>query len=329
MVEIPATPQPTVDAIFAALEAEDRAKPVYEGYGVSVSALGTDCDRKLFLDLRWASAPEVVDGRKLSIFARGNEVEDRIVGYLRKAGLEVEDVDPATGKQWRLSLARGFLRGKADGTCIGVLEAPKARHVIEIKCLKAADWRAIRKHGLLAKKPEHWHQLHAGMAALGVDRGLYIAENADTRELLTERLHLDIEEANRQVARVERLVDAHDAPLGLLGNVSTEKQAEKQRATPPCRFCPHDGFCFDKTFVRRTCRSCLHFTFTEDGNGECARFERPLKPAEQRDGSECPAHLYLPTLVSGVQVDADPERETITYNMPDGSRWTDGDHGEI
>ena len=39
---------------------------------------------------------------------------------------------------------------------------------------------------------------------------------------------------------------------------------------------------------------------------------------------DCPAHLYLPALVPGEQVDADPEAETVTYRMQSGAIWVDG-----
>lgn len=324
MTELPPPPQPTVDAIYAARRAREDERPSYMGYGIPASLLGSPCDRQLFLTLRWASAPEVVDGRRLRIFDRGNAAETRIIEDLRAAGLEVLDSDPDTGRQFKLELANGWLRGKADGVARGVLEAPKAMHVIEIKCLKAADWRAIQKHGLAAKKPEHWHQLHTGMAALGISRGLYIAENADTMELLTERLHLDIEESNRQIARVHALTEMHEAPLGMLGSCSTDLQREKQSNTPPCRFCSHRPLCFENAMPLRNCRTCLHFSFERGPDGHCARFDQPLRPFEQQAGKDCPAHLYLPTLIPGEQVDADPERELITYQMRDGSYWTDG-----
>jgi len=321
---IPEPPQQTVDAIMAAIEAEHAERPVYTGYGISASALGSPCDRKLWLDLRWASAPEVMTGRKLRIFQRGNAAEDRIIADMRRAGIDVEDADPVTGRQWRISLASGWLRGRADGIARGVPEAPKAAHVVEIKCIKAADWRAIQKHGLRDKKPEHWHQLHAGMAGLGIDRGLYIAENADTMELLAERLHFDGEESARQEARVMRAVEDHEPPLGMLGEATTEKKAEKIAATPPCRFCDHRAICFEGAFALRSCRTCAHWTFGEDGNGHCERFDEPRTPARQRDGADCPAHLFLPAIVPGEQTDADPEAETITYTLRDGSTWIDG-----
>lgn len=314
MTEIPPPAQPTVDAIYDALVAGAAERERYDGYGVSVSLLGSPCDRQLWYQLRWASPPEVVtQGRKLRIFARGNAAEERILGDLKAAGLQVEEVDPATGKQWKLARANGLIRGKADGVCLGVLEAPKAKHVVEIKCIKAADWRGIAKHGLKKHKPEHWMQLHEGMAALGIERGLYIAENADTCELLTERLHLDHEEAARQEARVLRLAEQNDAPLRIAD----------APVRPPCLFCTHKATCFENASPRRHCRTCVWFSFGSDGNGNCARFQEPRSPERQREGKDCPAHRYLPTLVNGMQVDAADDGAWIEYELPDGTIWRD------
>ncbi|MEM1346531.1 MAG: oxidoreductase [Pseudomonadota bacterium] len=305
---------PTVSAIYAARAREAARAPRFESWGISASALGHACERKLWYDLRWATAAEPPDGLRLRLFERGDIEERRIVEDLRRAGLTVEDLDPATGRQWRFALARGFLRGKADGQCRGVIEAPKANHVLEIKSMKAADWRAVAKHGLLAKKPEHWHQLHAGMMGLGIARGLYVGVNKDTEAILIERIRHDAEEAGRQIARVERLVDAHAAPTRL---------KDKPDAVP-CRFCPHLGVCHQGAFARRTCRSCLHFTFTADGAGHCTRFETPQSPKAQAAGHDCPAHLYLPALVPGEQIDANPEEEWVEYRLGNGTTWRDG-----
>lgn len=312
MTELPLAPMPTVDAIWAARVR--TARPSYEGYGIAASALGRACDRELWYGLRWTSPPEELTGRKLRIFERGDIEEGRVISDLRLAGLDVLDRDEATGRQWTFALANGWLRGKADGRCSGVIEAPKAEHVLEVKSLKAADWRGILKHGLAKHKPEHWHQLHAGMVGLGIARGLYVGVNKDTEEILTERIRLDPEEAIRQEARVLRIVYSNDAP----GRIADKPDSFA------CRFCQHAAVCHSGALARRHCRTCIHFTFTRDGLGHCERFSEPRDPRAQRDGSICPAHLFLPAFVAGEQIDADPDAETITYRMSDGSEWTDG-----
>jgi hypothetical protein len=65
MVALPPPAQPTVDAIWRAREAEAAADPrsAYEGFGIGASALGTPCDRQIWLTLRWASRLRPVLGR--------------------------------------------------------------------------------------------------------------------------------------------------------------------------------------------------------------------------------------------------------------------------
>jgi hypothetical protein len=307
---LPPIESPTVTAIWRAREAEAAADPrsAFEGYGIAASALGSSCDRQIWLTLRWASPPETPSGRQTRVFERGVLEEERVTADLRRAGVEV------SREQERFALAGGWLRGKVDGVGVGFLEAPKAEHVLEIKSLNASSWRSVQKHGVAASKPEHWHQLHIGMAALGIARGAYVATCKDDEAIYIERIHLDVDEANRQEARVERLVAAHDAPLKIADNADR----------PPCRFCRHKALCFEAAMPRRHCRSCLHFAFGRDGNGHCARFDEPRSPQRQHEGKDCPAHLFLPALVPGEQVDADPEAETVTYRMRDGTTWIDG-----
>lgn len=305
MTAIPPPAQPTVDAIWRAREAAAAERAEYLTGGISASMVGNECDRALFYELRWVSEPEQFSGRILRIFERGDIEEQRVYADLRAAGVEIDE-------QAEFTAVQGFLRGRADGIATGILEAPKTRHVLEIKSAKASDWRSVQKHGLAKAKPLHWHQLHTGMSCLGIDRGFYIMVNKDTEEILTERISLDPEVAARTEARVARIVDAHDAP----GRLNDDPEAFG------CRFCKHKAVCHEAKAARRTCRSCLHFSFTRDGLGHCERFDRPMRRERQAEG--CPAHLYLPSLVNGEQIDADPEAETVTYQMANGEVWVDG-----
>jgi hypothetical protein len=125
---LPPVESPTVSAIWRAREAEAAADPrsAYEGFGTPASALGSPCDRQLWLSLRWASPPETPSGRQLRIFERGNLEEERVIADLRSAGIEV------SREQERFALAGGWLRGKIDAIGRGFLEAPKAEHVVDI-----------------------------------------------------------------------------------------------------------------------------------------------------------------------------------------------------
>ena len=89
-------------------------------------------------------------------------------------------------------------------------------------------------------------------------------------------------------------------------------------------FCKHHAVCHDGAWARVSCRTCLHSSpeMGGDANWSCARWSKPLGVDEQK--AACPAHLYIPALVPGEQVDCDEENETITYRLRSGRMWTDG-----
>ena len=66
----------------------------------------------------------------------------------------------------------------------------------------------------------------------------------------------------------------------------------------------------------------MHANVHTDGTWGCARHQRTLTIEDQRSG--CGAHLYIPTIVPGRQVDADPDAETVTYELASGGTWVDG-----
>ena len=66
------------------------------------------------------------------------------------------------------------------------------------------------------------------------------------------------------------------------------------------------------------------FVSPEDGpRWVCERHHRALTYRDMQQG--CGDHLYIPELVPGEQEDADPASGTVTYRMPDGSAWVNGE----
>jgi hypothetical protein len=99
---LPPVESSTVAAIWRAREAEAAADPRsgYEGYGTSASALGSPCDRLLWLTLRWASPPETPSGRQLRVFERGSLEEERVIAEPMTAFAAIVDrlfADPNLG----------------------------------------------------------------------------------------------------------------------------------------------------------------------------------------------------------------------------------------
>ena len=58
----------------------------------------------------------------------------------------------------------------------------------------------------------------------------------------------------------------------------------------------------------------------DGGAWHCGRHDHPLTQQGQEAG--CAAHLFIPDLVPGEQLDAG--EDWVSYRMRDGSEWRDG-----
>ena len=305
MAPLPRPRASTVRAIYAAYEAANRQ---YDSLGISVGEIGNECDRALYYSLRWASQPETMEGRKLSIFRTGDRWEEVLVDDLERIGVTV------WGQQDRIRLAHGFIRGKCDGKAVGVPEAPKTEHLCEFKSSNDAGFKDITRQGCKAAKPIHYGQVQIGMHAFGLSRALYLVVNKNDDSRYAERIEYDAEYCLRQIARCERIIFNDQPPARISENALFFG----------CRFCKHHGVCHEGVWPRASCRTCLHATPERGGDchWSCARWSKPLSIDEQKAG--CGAHLFLPPLVPGEQVGVDEEAETVTYRLANGELWVDG-----
>ena len=285
---------------------------------LGMSVLGDECEARLWLTFRWAHEGEPFDGRMLRLFETGHIEEARIIADLDAIGVVIEEIDPATGGQWAVSAVGGHVRGHMDGRVAkGLPGAPKTVHVFENKTHNAKYFKDLKALCVEKAKPQHYAQMQGYMHLQGISRAVYVAVEKDTDDFYIERINYDPVYAAKLLAKGERIVTAEAMPPRQHENPAS-KLAWK------CGYCPAFGVCHDGKWARRNCRTCLHATAKLDGDGRwhCARHDRDLSKEDQRAG--CGAHLYLPDLVPGKQVDADAHAETVTYVMRDGSTWVDG-----
>lgn len=316
MVQVPAPINHTSDAIYGAIAKRARGG---DSVGVPISAAGEECSRKLWFQLRWANPREVIDGQKQRRFETGFIEEDRLLDDLEAAGVRVERLDPATGKQFRVELANGWLRGKMDGLCEGLPDAPKTLHVVECKSHKESSFKELVKKKLRDGKPDHYAQVQLYLYAHGLNRGLYLAVNKNTEEIYAERVEYDAAFAMQIEAKVARIVDHIDIAPPRLHEDPTSKAAFA------CAWCPALSICHEGAFARRNCRTCLSASFEQGAVVRCTLQDKVLSYDEQQRG--CGEHRYLPALVNGEQIDADPETRTIMYALASGETWVDGGAG--
>lgn len=314
MVAIPETVDHTLAAADAALEAAQVRRPrPYLG----MSALGAECSRQLWYSFRWA-AMNRFDATTLKRFEDGHASEAVAVARLKAVdGLEVHDVGE-DGRQFGFIDLGGHLRGHMDGVVLGLQQAPKTWHVLEIKACGEDKLRALEKakrelgekEALKAWNPVYYAQAILYMFYAGLDRHYLVACSPGARRWTSVRTEADPAEVNRLLAKAERIAFTDKPP---------------ERAGGPetyfCRWCDFAPICHDAEPAERNCRTCIHVTAERDGCWSCARWDLPdLDEKLQAEG--CFEHRYLPGLVPGEQVDV--REGDITYRMPDGSLWIDG-----
>jgi hypothetical protein len=312
---MPPIPKPvpsTVQAIYKAYEANNEQR---DGRSISVSTLAEECARSLWYSFRWVSPHEEIPGRTLRLFETGNIEEERWIDDLRAIGCEVIDRED-NGRQIMVEACDGHVRGYLDSEILGLPEAPVTVHVGEMKSHNLKSFTALKKDGVKKSKPLHYTQLQTYMYLRGRERGIYLAVCKDNDELYAERVYPDPEHVMRLLTRAQTIIDAHEPPTKLHDD-PTAKMAFA------CGWCKHRGVCHDRAWPRANCRTCLFSSPEAGGSWSCARFNKPLSNDEQQAG--CPAHLYLPSLINGEQIDASEEEGTVTYRMrATGKVWVDG-----
>lgn len=302
MVDIPESPISSVELIYKSYE-EDEDTDFRDHLGASI--IGLECDRRVWYSFRWATR-SAHEGRLLRLFETGQREEARLTENLRRIGVSVQDVDPATHKQWQVRDSTGHFGGSLDGVGHGFPEAPKTEHVLEYKTHNDKSFRDLLKHGVKKSKPQHFVQMQIYMHLRKLTRAFYLAVNKNTDELYRERIHYDIDFSTRMAARAQRIIQDPNPPARI-----TEDPSWYQ-----CKMCNHNAVCHGKTVPERHCRSCMFSSPIDGGQWHCAKYDNLISPEKQRIG--CISHRYLPSLLVGaVQIDADESCEWIEYKVND------------
>ena len=302
MATLPPPPTPTLSAIYAAYEAR-QGDGFRDHLGASI--IGKSCARALWYDFRWVT-PSRFDGRVLRLFETGHLEEARLVRDLRATGATVLDVDPETGRQFRVIAHGRHFGGSLDALAYGVREAPKTWHVVEFKTHATKSFTELTTKGVVVAKPQHAAQMQIYMHLMGLTRALYMAVCKNTDALHIERIDADPAEAQRLLDKAERIIFAQHPPARI----------SDDPAWFECRFCTHHAVCHEGAAAAVNCRTCLHATPVE-GGWHCARHDRALDAAMQRVG--CSKHLFIPDLVPGTVTDAGDD--VVVYRLKDGTTW--------
>lgn len=313
---------PTVTAIYAYWKARGDSETRRRYLGMS--AIGEECERRLWYSFRHASAEEF-EGRMYRLFNRGHREEEVVAQELRGAGYEVHLVGE-DGKQFGFSDIGGHFRGHMDAAILGVIDAPKSWHVGEFKTHSSKSFAKLVKEGVAKAEPVHYAQMQIYMSKSGMDRALYVAINKDTDEVYVERIRHEPTATAIITAKARRIITATKPPARIA----------ERRDDFRCKFCPAIDICHGSTgpapavpIKAASCRQCVHATPELDGDGRwsCAKHGKDLTNDDQ--DRCCPSFLFIPDFITFAEVaDAHKTADGQDYiefrNKADGSIWYHG-----
>jgi len=306
----------TVQAIEAYWKQRGDAEPP-RGY-LGGSEIGKECSRALWYSFRKCSKPDF-DGRLFRLFNRGHREEETFVEELRGIGCEVHEFD-ADGNQFEVIACDGHFKGHTDGVALGIPEAPKTWHLLEMKTSSAKLFKKVSEKGVEAEKPQHYAQMQVYMHLLGLKRALYMVVNKDNDELYTERLRYDKKKAQALIHKAQSIINATTPP----------ERISDRADSFACKFCDAHDLCHGTSEVavdvpELSCRQCVHAVPIEDGQWACK-----LKDCDATE--VCEHHLFLPGLINfGEPTDklenADGS-DVIEFTNKDGTVWHHGNDEE-
>lgn len=249
------------------------------GY-LGMSGLGSECIAKIWYGFRFASESKITP-RVKRIFERGDLEEARIIRDLRGIGAEVfrregENKIEMTGnpeeEQEEIVGFAGHAKGHPDGRCLGLPEAPKTEHLLEMKTMKDSSYNDLyelrQQHGeqaLQRHSAAYWGQVHRYMGAMDLKRALYVVTNKDNEARQYFRIKFD-KEYYEELLQKERIVITQELPF----------RASFKSDFYQCGWCNHYNVCHFKKAPQRNCRTCKKVNILDDGKWECGIGEHEL-----------------------------------------------------
>lgn len=244
---------------------------------MGVSIIGNNCDRYLWLSFRWAFKPSF-SGRMLRLFRRGWREEETVIQDLEAIGIVMESTQGHVNFGCHVS-------GSMDGIIAsGVPQAPKTRHILEIKTHNERSFKTL-SDGVHKAHPQHYIQMQCYMKGAKIERALYYAVNKNDDTIYTERVKYEQKVADFAIKRAQDLALAERLPA--------------PRSISPdwyeCKMCNFYDFCHQgKACTEINCRTCAHSTPEKGGAWICEKYKVQIPKDNAKNG--CADHYLHPDL---------------------------------
>lgn len=232
---------------------------------LGASIIGHVCNRALWYGFRWVQEAGQNSGRQERLFNRGHETEPRWYEWLRGIGCDVQDIDPATGKQWRITDYGGHFGGSCDGkVTLPARYQIAGQLLLEIKTHNDKSFNGVVKEGVKKAKPMHFAQMSVYGFKMGLKYALYCPINKNNDDIKPEIVELDWNLGKELSERRAHYVITATEPPPRLHENSTHVD---------CRMCDFFPVCHSSAFYAVNCRSCDNAVPSADGQWFCKRWQ--------------------------------------------------------
>ena len=242
------------------IPAEDGSPRKYLG----LSALGEECERKVWFAFRHCRLPEFPP-RLYRLFRRGHREEYVFVHLLRGIGLTIHTHD-GEGKQFKVTDFDGHLSGHMDA----VGEAPErfwfkgqpAPFLVEFKTYNVKRFAKLQSDRVEKADPKYYVQMQTYMGYEELPGALFCAVCKDTDDLYFEWVPFRRAKFEKAVAKAEAVLKAmRPSDLPRLSDIPSWWG---------CKFCEFAGICHGGEPSLKSCRTCRR-AYPIPGGWDCSR----------------------------------------------------------
>lgn len=234
---------------------------------LGASLIGEQCLRKLWFGFRWIYRKQH-NGRQERLFNRGHLEEARFTKWLRHAGHTVNDIDPVTGKQWRVDGVGGHFGGSQDGE---IILAPRYGYskplLLEYKTNgTGAGFTKVRDSGVEIAKPIHMDQMNVYGTIKKYEFALYCIVNKNDDDIITQIVKLDWDRGNRLEEKAKVIILSQEAPPRGYANPSAQG----------CQWCDYKEVCYYREPPEKNCRACRYGTPLPGKIWQCGKWNAAI-----------------------------------------------------
>ena len=246
-----------------------------------MSSIGIDCLRAQWYSWNWNTI-EKITARVQRIFTRGHLEEYSIITDLKNIGIEVfrrdnEDKIPMDGhigeEQEAIDGFQGHSGGHPDGRLLGVIEAPKTEHLLEMKTMKDSKYQMLKEQGIKKGFPVYFDQMTMYMGKMKLTRSLFVATNKDNQARKYIRVKFDKRRYEILVQREEGIILSERPP-------AKEYKADHYL----CSWCKHHQVCHLGAEPNMNCRTCGNVDLLPKGKWGCSLNGKNLSTRKQKRG---------------------------------------------